>query len=297
MLGHLVARVADRLERTIARRSHAVVAISPTFIERLATWGVAHKCTVVPNWAPIDELPVGEADNRWSARTGLAGRPVVLYSGTLGLKHDPSVLASIADQLRVSHPDARVVVVSEGKGRDWLEDWQREQRADNLVLLDFQPYEDLPDVMATADVLVAILEPEASRFSVPSKVLTYLCANRAVVGVLPEQNSVAEILLSQGAGVVVDPTRRQDVGATVARLLDDGAARLAMGTAGRRYAERACSAPRPRPTASSGSSDRWSAVPCPASARSGRCRSSSWSPPAGRRVDPHRSRPPPLAAR
>ncbi|MGO8825835.1 MAG: glycosyltransferase family 4 protein [Acidimicrobiales bacterium] len=238
VLGHLVARVADRLERTIARRSHAVVAISPTFIERLATWGVAHKCTVVPNWAPIDELPVGEADNRWSARTGLAGRPVVLYSGTLGLKHDPSVLASIADQLRVSHPDARVVVVSEGKGRDWLEDWQREQRADNLVLLDFQPYEDLPDVMATADVLVAILEPEASRFSVPSKVLTYLCANRAVVGVLPEQNSVAEILLSQGAGVVVDPTRRQDVGATVARLLDDGAARLAMGTAGRRYAER-----------------------------------------------------------
>ena len=129
-------------------------------------------------------------------------------------------------------------MVSEGKGRDWLEDWQREQRADNLVLLDFQPYEDLPDVMATADVLVAILEPDASRFSVPSKVLTYLCASRAVVGVLPEQNSVAEILLSQGAGLVVDPTRRQDVGAVVARLLDDGAARLAMGTAGRRYAER-----------------------------------------------------------
>ena len=60
---------------------------------------------------------------------GLTGHPVVLYSGTLGLKHDPSILALIAAQLRVSHPDASVVVVSEGKGRDWLEDWKREQLA------------------------------------------------------------------------------------------------------------------------------------------------------------------------
>ena len=49
-------------------------------------------------------------------------------------------------------------------------------------------------MMASADVLVAILEPDASRFSVPSKVLTYLCASRAIVGVLPPDNSVAEIL-------------------------------------------------------------------------------------------------------
>ena len=125
VVGGLLARFADRLERTIARRSEAVVAISPTFLGRLAAWGVADKSTVVPNWAPIDELPVCEADNEWSARNGLSGHPVVLYSGTLGLKHDPSVLALIATQLRVSHPDAKVVVVSEGKGRDWLEAWKR----------------------------------------------------------------------------------------------------------------------------------------------------------------------------
>ncbi len=221
MLGHLVGRFADRLERTIARRSHAVVAISPTFLERLAAWGVADKSTVVPNWAPIDELPVCEAANEWSVRMGLRGHPVVLYSGTLGLKHDPSILALISAQLRVSHPDAKVVVVSEGKGREWLEAWKREQLADNLVLLDFQPYEDLPNVMASADVLVAILEPDASRFSVPSKVLTYLCSSRPIVGVLPPDNSVAEILSTHGAGLVIDPVDRQDVAAEVAQLLND----------------------------------------------------------------------------
>jgi glycosyltransferase involved in cell wall biosynthesis len=239
VLGHVVARFADRLERGIARRSTAVVAISPTFLERLASWGVSDKSTVVPNWAPIDELPVCEARNEWSDRMGLSGHPVVLYSGTLGLKHDPGILALISAQLRVSHPDATVVVVSEGRGRDWLEAWKREQQADNLVLLDFQPYEDLPHVMASADVLVAILEPDASRFSVPSKVLTYLCSKRPIVGVLPADNSVAEILTSQGAGLVVG---HADVAATVAQLLNDEEACHAMGRAGRRYAEHVFSA-------------------------------------------------------
>ncbi len=238
VVGPIVARLADRLERAVARRSDAVVAISPTFLERLEAWGVADKSTVVPNWAPIDELPVCDVVNEWSERTGLSGHPVVLYSGTLGLKHDPSILALIAARLGVSHPEARVVVVSEGKGRDWLEAWKRDQGADNLVLLDFQPYEDLPNMMASADVLVAILEPDASRFSVPSKVLTYLCSRRAIVGVLPPDNSAAEILTTHGAGRVVDPADRKDVAAEVARLLNDAEACGAMGGAGRRYAER-----------------------------------------------------------
>ena len=149
LVGGLVARLADRVERRIAQRSTAIVAISPTFLDRLEEWGVADKATVIPNWAPIDELPTRPANNQWSRRMGLTECPVVLYSGTLGLKHDPSILALISEQLRISHPAARVVVVSQGKGRDWLESWKRENLADNLVLLDFQPYEDLPDVMAS----------------------------------------------------------------------------------------------------------------------------------------------------
>jgi glycosyltransferase involved in cell wall biosynthesis len=241
LLGGLIARIADRVERSIARRSNAVVAISPTFLERLESWGVEHKSTVVSNWAPIDELPVHKSDNEWSRRMGLSGKPVVLYSGTLGLKHDPSILALIAEKLGDSHPDAKVVVVSEGKGREWLETWKQENPSDNLMLLDFQPYEELPLVMASADVLLAILEPDASRFSVPSKVLTYLCSERAIVGVLPPENAVAEVLTTHEAGCVVDPADRARAASEVAALLDQEERCQAMGRAGRRYAERAFS--------------------------------------------------------
>jgi glycosyltransferase involved in cell wall biosynthesis len=238
VFGGLLANLADRVERRIARRSVAVVAISPTFLERLSEWGVADKTTIVPNWAPIDELPVHRADNPWRQAAGLSDNLVVLYSGTLGLKHDPSILAELAAGLRGSHPGARVVVVSEGKGRDWLEAHKAQEAAENLVLLDFQPYGDLPEMMASADLLVAILEPDASKFSVPSKVLTYLCSSRAVLGVLPPDNSVAEILSTEEAGVVVDPSDRALVVKQAAALLDDPNRRHAMGRSGRAYAER-----------------------------------------------------------
>ena len=84
---------------------------------KLAQWNVDHKTIVVPNWAPIDELPVRSRQNAWSERHGLADCPVVLYSGTLGLKHDPSILAVIAAELEHSTPAAKVVVISESRAR------------------------------------------------------------------------------------------------------------------------------------------------------------------------------------
>jgi colanic acid biosynthesis glycosyl transferase WcaI len=236
-LGRPIGWVAERVERSIARSSVGVVAISPTFLDKLKSWGVADRTTVVPNWAPIDELPVGESQNGWRTQMGLAEHPIVLYTGTLGLKHDPSILALMSTALKVARPDARVVVISEGKGREWLEEWKRREQADNLVLLDFQPYEDLPKVLASGDLLVAILEPDASKYSVPSKALTYLCASRAILGVIPPDNSIAEILLTHQAGRVVDPSDRSGIADEVVALLADDELRRVMGQAGRRYAE------------------------------------------------------------
>jgi hypothetical protein len=91
---------------------------------------------------------------------------------------------------------------------------------------------------------MAVLEPDAPKYSVPSKVLTYLCAGRSVLGVIPADNSVAEILISNQAGWVVDPTNRDSVADRVSALLEDADLRHQHGLAGRRYAEAEFSAVR-----------------------------------------------------
>jgi colanic acid biosynthesis glycosyl transferase WcaI len=233
-LGCFVGWVAGCAERQVARGAAAIVAISDTFIEQLEAWGVpTSKVHVVPNWGAIDEMPLRPRDNAWAKAHGLVGVPVVMYAGTLGLKHDPSVLSRLA---RTARTGSRMVVVSEGRGREWLESEAAD--APGLMLLDYQPYEQLPDVLASADVLLVVLEGDASRYSVPSKVLNYLCAGRPVLALLPPDNAVARMVEAAEAGLVVAPGDADAASAALRRLLSSPAARDQMGTAARRYAER-----------------------------------------------------------
>ena len=94
-------------------------------------------------------------------------------------------------------------------------------------------------MLGAASVLTAVLEPEAGVMSVPSKVLSYLCAARPVALSVPPENLAARIVAREGAGVVAAPGDAEAFAEAVLALLQDDERRRAMGAAGRAYAERA----------------------------------------------------------
>ncbi len=243
VLGGLVGRHYRALEGRLLRRSDAVVAITGDFEPVLARMGVApERVQVVENWAPLADVPVRAQDNAWSRAHGLAGETVLLYTGTLGMKHDPSLLVALAEAFR-GEPHVHVVVTSQGRGADFVRDEAARRGLDRLRVLGFQPFEAMAEVMATAAVLVAVLEPDAGVFSVPSKVLSYLCAARPVLMAVPPENLAARIVArghaGQAAGVVVPPGDREGFVDAARALLADADLRRRMGAAGRAYAEHA----------------------------------------------------------
>jgi len=226
------------LEGGLLRGAARVVAITGDFRPLLHQWGVPdQRIATIENWAPLDELPPGPRDNGLAVEHGLADRTVALYAGTLGLKHNPELLAGLAESAR-DRPDVRVVVISEGLGADYLAEAKRTRGLDNLLLLPFQPFSRLPDVLATADFVVAILEPEADIYSVPSKVLTYHCAGRALLAAMPAANLAARIVTRERTGLVADPGDTPGFLAAARRLLDEPVERGHMGARARAYAER-----------------------------------------------------------
>lgn len=235
VVGGLAGAALRRMERRLLAASDEVVVISEDFVPILREWDIPReRVTVLENWAPLDELPQAPRANAWSAEHGLDGRSVLLYSGTLGLKHDPALLLELARAAQ-ARDDAVVVVISEGLGADWLREHGRDVPA--LVQLPFQPFARLPEVLGTADVLLAILEPEASVFSVPSKVLSYHCAGRPILAAIPPENLAARIIERAGSGVVTAPGDAAGFVAAAHGLLDAPEVRSAMGAAARRYAE------------------------------------------------------------
>jgi colanic acid biosynthesis glycosyl transferase WcaI len=237
--GYFVGKHYERLERRAAARSSAIVVVAESFKQALqAKFRIPpDRVNVIENWAPIDEIDTRPKSNPWSLTHGLAQYQVVLYTGTLGLKHNPALMLSLAAALQ-NRADARVVVVSEGPFAEWLSAQAKQQALGNLLVLPFQPYAAYPDVLASADVLISMIENDAGEYSVPSKVLSYLCAGRPIVLSAPKENLAAEIIERASAGIVCPVNDAHAFIGAVEKLLENAATRERFGQQARQYAER-----------------------------------------------------------
>lgn len=237
--GTIVGTWYEWMERRLLRNADHIVAIADNFLPRLSDWKVARtRVSVIENWAPKDKIEVLPRDNAWRQEQALADKRVVLYTGTIGLKHNPELLLAAAESL-MNEPDVRVVVVSEGKYPDYIRSEAARRRLSNLSVLPFQSFDRYAEVLASGDVLVAMIEPDAADYSAPSKVLSYLCSARPIVLAASEHNLAARIVKRAGAGIVVQARETQRFVDAIATMLGNSAMRRDAGARGRDYAEAA----------------------------------------------------------
>jgi glycosyltransferase involved in cell wall biosynthesis len=239
IVGHLIGARYRRLEIRLLRSSDAIITISLSFSDVVAAWGVDRaRIHCVPNWAPLADIPVRPKQNLWSVAHALDDKFCFLYAGTLGMKHNPDLLFQIALHF-ADRSEVRVVVLSEGIGAEWLLNQKAKKPLANLQILDYQPFEKVPEILGTADVLLGILEPSAGEYSVPSKVMTYLCAERPLLLALPRGNFAAETVSQNRAGIVVNPRDTRAFTQAAEMLYRDANERRRLASNGRAYAERA----------------------------------------------------------
>ena len=239
LFGSLVGWIYRGKEKRFSRRADHIVSITPDFIPFLRKLGVPdNKITVIENWAPADEIIPLPRENAWKAQHGLGGKRIILYSGTLGLKHNPALLSSVAVHYQaLKRDDVMVVVVTQGLGAEFLRKEAAERGIRNLKILPWQPFERMAEVLSCAEILTAIIEPDAGLFSVPSKILSCFCAGRPVVASIPSGNLAAQTIEKAKAGLVVEPGDDSGFTARLDRLLANPALAEELGRNGRVYAE------------------------------------------------------------
>jgi glycosyltransferase involved in cell wall biosynthesis len=234
LIGDLIAARYALLERKVLRQSDGIVAISDDFRNLALDSGVdPSRIAVIENWGATPAGPRPLKENDWAAKYGFLGKRVFLYSGALGFKHNPQLFLDLAMEFR-NEEDVLVVVISEGYGAEWLS--QRCRGFPRLVLLPFQTAGDFQKALASADVLVAILEPKAARYSVPSKVLTYMTAGKPILAAIPADNLAARTIRAASAGVTVDPEDPTNLRRQARSLIEDQDRRAQLGAAALVYA-------------------------------------------------------------
>jgi colanic acid biosynthesis glycosyl transferase WcaI len=239
-VGTLVGRIYRAKEKHFAARANHIVCITPDFVPFLEKLCVqSQNITVIENWAPVNEITPLARENDWKRERGLIGKKIVLYSGTLGLKHNPALLSHTAAYYQAQNRDDVVVVVAtQGLGAEFLAREAKQRSIRNLKVLPWQPYDRLPEVLASADILTAIIEPDAGSFSVPSKILSCLCAGRPLVASIPANNLAAKTIKKAKSGFVVEPGDERGFISRIDQLLASPALANEMGRNGRTYAEK-----------------------------------------------------------
>jgi glycosyltransferase involved in cell wall biosynthesis len=236
LTNHRLIRLLERLELAAYAAADRVVVVSDGFRANLIDRGVpGDKVHTIRNGVTLDRFdPGATADPRVRDRLGArAGDCLVLYLGTHGISHG---LRGVADAAaRLAGKPVHFAFVGEGADKPRLQRRVAELALDNVTLLPGVPHQEVPALLAAADICLVPLRdvPLFSTF-IPSKMFEYLAAGKAVVGAVAGE--AAQILRDAGA-VVVPPEDSAALADAIRMLAADPQRRQAMGRLGRAHVE------------------------------------------------------------
>jgi colanic acid biosynthesis glycosyl transferase WcaI len=233
-------RFARALEKGVYGLADKIAVISDGFARNLRAKGVPErKLEVLPNWVDTDFMRPLPKDNAVSRRLGLQDKFVVMYSGTISISSNLALERVLEAAKRLAgEREMLFVIVGEGLKRDAVREKAASLGLRDTAFLPFQPYPDLPGLLAGSDVLLVPLDKDKSRLSVPSKLYTFMAAGRPILGLATPDSEVAAVLREADCGPAVPPDDAAAIAAAIQTLARSPERRREQGGNARDYVVR-----------------------------------------------------------
>lgn len=232
----MLLNVAFRLENLFLRSSWKISTVTHRFIDHFESRGLSRtQITFLPNGADTNFLvplpPCHDMLKRWN----LEGKKVFLYVGTHAYYHGLDVLIQAAKRVR-ARDDIAFLFVGDGPERNRLIGMARELGLPNVVFGQ-SPYEEMDKLYSIAYASVATLRNiEVAKAMRLSKIFPSLSCEVPVI--YAGLGEAAELLESNGCGIVVKPENPDKLAEAIVRLAEDPSLRKSMGSKGRQLVER-----------------------------------------------------------
>jgi glycosyltransferase involved in cell wall biosynthesis len=217
-------RVAGALADFAYRNAEEVIALSPGMAAGVTARRPATRTTVIPNAADIPLFQVAPEkvrafrdQHRW-----LGDRPLIIYTGALGLVNGVGYLIHAARRMREIDPDIQVLIV--GHGKEWDD---TKALAAQYGLLDTTvrmwekiPKSELPVILGAATMSTSFVRPIRALWdNSANKFFDALAAGRPIA--INYGGWQADILHETGAGLVLDPEDATAAGDLMAARVRD----------------------------------------------------------------------------
>jgi glycosyltransferase involved in cell wall biosynthesis len=208
--GRIPIAAARALERFAYRNATWIVALSPGMRDGVLGAGCPpDRVTVIPNAADLDAFDVGPEPGRRlrSQHDWLQDRPLVVYTGTLGLVNGVEYLVRLAAAVQRLDPDVRFLII--GSGRSQASVRALASSLDVLGRTFFMmpdiPKADVPGWLSAADIATSVvINVKELWANSANKFFDALAAGKPIA--INHEGWQADLLRVERAGLVLHPT-------------------------------------------------------------------------------------------
>jgi glycosyltransferase involved in cell wall biosynthesis len=223
-----LARIMILLENVTIRRSAGVLAVCPALAE------VARKHRDGERVFLLPDMPLHEdmATAKPAEEVRVIGGTRILYVGNLEKYQGVDLLLDAFTRHAKRDADAHLVIVggSQAHIAEYARRFTKRDGGDRIHFLGPRPVEQLPSVLAAADILVS---PRLQGINTPMKIYSYLASGRPVVATRLATHTQ---VLNDDVAVLVD-VDPDSMAEGLGRLLSNPELRSTLGAAGQKFVQ------------------------------------------------------------
>lgn len=162
------------------------------------------KLTVIP--LPVDTnllKPLPKKKNLFAINHQLDDKFVVLYSGKMGRGHNIEIILEAAKSLK-RNTDIKFVFIGNGEKTAIINEFLRNEKINNILLLPLQSEEIFPFSMAVGDIGIVSQEKKIAQLFMPSKVYSLMSCGEAIIGIGTGSDDLCRLIAENDMGEIID---------------------------------------------------------------------------------------------
>ncbi len=187
--------------------------------------------TLLPNWVDVNNI----YPEKYNTHTYLKSNKFkILYAGNIGEKQDWNFFLNFSRSLE-GNENIEIVVVGDGSKKNWLLDQIKEQNVLNVKHFLPVPYEELSDLLCSADLHILFQKENVKDTVMPSKILAMMASERPSLITGNEDSEVASIIREAKAGRYLQSKETNEVKDYINNLVSKKRESVEYGKSAREY--------------------------------------------------------------
>lgn len=212
-----MVRFWAKINKQVWNNSDKLITISDSMRNLMGKTIAQSKVDVVPVWTDNSFLkPLPKNKNPFVKKYNLDDKFVVMYSGNLGVSHPLEVIINVAENLQ--HTSIIFLIIGDGAKKEQLKQLVTHKKLQNVKFLPFQPTENLPYSLSSADLGIVTLGKEAANLSVPSKTYNLMSVGVPILVLAEPESEVVQLIQKHQNGYFFKPDQIEKISNAIKNL-------------------------------------------------------------------------------